>query len=243
MKTKQLTTVLALLIISYSTFSQPYPYRNCSVVTIVIQTTQETIDRLVPKPFTANNEGIMIFDMSELNIEGYFKYNELIIYIPVELYGKKGYYVPTLYVDHFNALIRGRELWGFNKILANINIQKTSTEISYKVKVFNQDLLDLKYNVGKQIQIPESPTCLFFNFKRIPSIEDGSFEINQITSVPLTNFHYLTYQKGTAQVTLNDIKEGGLGLIPILKIMDASFSTRDFDLGYGKIEIDYNFKK
>lgn len=235
------TTIIligALVCCTLNALAQPLPYRDSYFLTVTFQTTQETIDRLVPEPFVPGNDGIIIFNMGELRIEGSFSYNELFIYIPVELNGKQGYYVPYLFMDNFTGIVYGREVWGFNKVMASFDKFKTENGLRFICSVSDQKLFEVDYTYGQELPVPEMPEGTFFLWKRIPSVEGGAYDVDEINSVIFEYRKIHSWQQGEARVSFYNINDG-MGEIPVLRVIDATYSVRDFDLPFGHTEVDF----
>jgi acetoacetate decarboxylase len=54
---------------------------------------------------------------------------------------------------------------------------------------------------------------------------------------------YTKFQEAKAKLIINNIPDASIGEIPILKILDASYSESNFILGFGKTEYDYLIPK
>jgi len=218
---------------------QPFQYNGSEFISITFQTSQDVVDRLVPEPLNANSEGLMILDIGLQKMEMGLNYHEMILSIPVEFNGKIGGFCALLYLDNADAITGGREIWGFPKYFADINFTKDDKSITAQISRYGQLILDATAELGKTITIPEAPDPLAYVLKYIPSIEEGSVDVQQLNSVYSRNNTITKLQEAKVELTINSIPDASIGEIPVIKILNASYRESNFLLGYGKIEYDY----
>jgi acetoacetate decarboxylase len=75
--------------------------------------------------------------------------------------------------------------------------------------------------------------------KYVPSAEEGSVDVKKLISLYSSQFSYPKFQKANGKLTINNIPDASIGEIPVINILDASYSVNNFVLGYGKVEFDY----
>jgi acetoacetate decarboxylase len=159
--------------------------------------------------------------------------------IPVEFNGKEGFFIPIMYLDKVYPITGGREIWGFPKYDAEINFQKDEKKATASLNKNGKLLIEAELELGNVINKNTGSDPLIFILKYIPSIEEGSVDVKKLNSVLMTNSIYTKYQEATAKLIINNIPDASIGEIPIIKILDASYSESNFILGFGKTEYDY----
>lgn len=240
MRTLFLTArVFALLLISGIAQGQPYAYKGSEFIRITFQTSQELINRLVPKPLVTNVEGLINLDIGLQKMEIGLNYHEMILSVPVEFNGKKGVYAAILYLDDARAITPGREIWGFPKYFADISFQKDTNRVTVRISQGEIPLIEAELALGNSINNYKAPDPLSFVLKYIPSIEEGSVDVKQLNSVYLSNYTFTKLRMAQAKLTINSIPDNSVGEIPIIKILSAVYFESNFILGFGKTEYDY----
>ena len=234
-----ISTVILLLFFGSLAKSQPYPYKGSEFVSIAFQTSPDLVNKLVPKPLIANTEGLIGIAIGLQRMESGFTYHEMYLAIPVELNGKKGAFIPLMYLNKAMPIYRGREIWGFPKYDAEINFQKDDKKVTASIYKDGKLLIEADLELGNVISNIKGSDNLLFVLKYIPSVEEGSIDVKKLNSVFMTNSTYTKYQEATAKLIINNIPDASIGEIPILKILDASYSESNFILGFGKTEYDY----
>ena len=248
MKTFISTTVLLVLLIPL-TQAQPVTYKGSETLSITFQTTSEAINRLVPEPLKAYAGDIMIISVAFHNIESAYidskkqmsdyKYHEMYITIPAMFNGKVGGFIPILYLDKVDPIIAGREIWGFPKFYADIDFQKNEKTASARVSKDGKILIEIELDLGNKSDQKVESDPLMYILKYIPSVEEGSVDVKQLNSVYSSKFSYSIFQEAIGKVTINDIPNGSVEKIPVVRILRSSYSVSNLVLGFGKTEYDY----
>ena len=231
--------LIALLFIFGIAQGQPYAYKGSEFVRIAFQTSQDVINRLVPKPLVVNTGGLINLDIGFQKMEIGLNYHEMILSVPVEFNGKKGDYAALLYLDDFNAITPGREIWGFPKYFAEITFQKDTDHVTARISKDKKLIIEADVELGNIINNYKAPDPLNFVLKYIPSVEEGLVDVKQLNSVYSSNFTFNKLQLAKAKLTINNIPDNSIGEIPIIKILNASYFESNFILGFGKKEFDY----
>lgn len=234
-----ISTVILLLFFSVCAEGQPYPYKGSEFISITFQTSQDLINRLVPKPLNTYPGAIMSISIGLQKLESGNSYHEMYLAIPVELNGKKGAFIPLLYLNQINPIILGREIWGFPKYEAEINFQKDDKNAIARIYKDKKLLIGAELELGNVISKNNESDPLIYVLKYIPSVEEGRVDVKQLNSVYMRQSTYTKFQEAKAKLTINNIPDASIGEIPIIKILDASYSESNFILGFGKIEYDY----
>jgi len=239
MKFSRLIMIALAISVCCSVQSQPYQYNGSEFISITLQTSQEVINRLVPEPLNANSDGLVILDIGLQKMEIGLNYHEVILSIPVEFNDKFGGFCFLLYLDNSDAIAGGREIWGFPKYFADISFKKDDTNVTAKVTRNGNVVIEVNAELGNTVSIPEASDPLAFILKYIPSIEEGSVDVQQLNSVYSSNYTITKLQEAKAELTIHNIPDASIGEIPIIKILSATYRESNFLLGYGKVEHDY----
>lgn len=239
MKLAKFKLLWVLIIVCTCAKSQPFTYKGSKMLNITFQSSQEVIDKLVPEPLVANSQGLMVINIGTQRIAPGYTYSELILSIPVTYNKMNGSYCFLLYLDEVPPIIAGREIWGFPKYYADFEIEINDRNADAKVLSEGNLLIEAELEFGNSKMIENSQDPLLFVVKNIPSIEKGRIDVKQLNSLYMSNYTVTKLIEAEAKLSINEISNASIGQIPVIRILNASYTETDFILDYGKIEYDY----
>jgi acetoacetate decarboxylase len=229
----------------------PYYYRNIESMCITYETDYESVAQITPAEleFTQENPIVQVM-ISNFPFSTFGPYYEVDICINVLYQGKPYAYVPSLYVTQEAPLIGGREIWGYAKKLAHIELRKEREQIigilerpegnrfftavmrperNVEAKVWNDAALDL------------------LSIKHIPSAEPGKPpEVSQLIATKYRLFPKVDTDgitelwSGTGGIEFhNTLPMDTLHMAPVKKVLDCTYGWFNNYLPHGKIIYDY----
>jgi acetoacetate decarboxylase len=220
----------------------PLVWKDMRVQLVVYETSIENIQRVIPDPLEARTNKVITW-ISEFELgttQGAFK--EMAIYVQVKYEDYEGDYEPFLYVSTPLPLTAGREIWGYQKKMADIGLKFDQEAVVGKV-------IRLDHQIMKTIVVPEYEA----DMAEVPWSRDGVFSLKYIPSAeadgaPVREL-VLTEGKFTAQ---SGKFFGGRGsvlyerseidptyLLEPHKILGGFFGQGDLFLPFGRVVHDY----
>ena len=243
MKSKKSIFVFLLFLIPSISYAQ-FHYKNSETLLITFQTSQHIIEQFVPQPLVANKDGIMNLEIvvQKIDFGSEYVYNEMILSIPVEYNGIESVFHILLYLNKFNPITTGREIWGFPKHYAEIKIEKEGQYISATISQGSRNIITLNAQLGESIDDAASiDHKVWFVHKQIPSIEKGEMDVDELNAVFINDFKAYNTKNIEADLKINSIPNEDIGTIPVLKIIESIYFESDFILGSGETLV--NFKE
>lgn len=170
----------------------PLVWKDMEVQLVVYETDIKNIRRVVPEPLEPRTN-IVITWVSEFTLgttQGSFA--EAAIYVQVKYKDFEGDYEPFLYINSHLPLTAGREIWGFQKKMADVSLHHEYEAVRGQVNRLNHQIL-------KALVVPEAEATMdevpwsphgVFSLKYIPGAEEGEPALRQLV---------LTEGKFTAQ--------------------------------------------
>ena len=221
----------------------PFTYKGCRVLSITFKTSPEVLRAMVPEPLMPNPGSIMNVLVIDQHIISptEISYLEAILAVPVSHDGNAATYMPVLYLDKVIPIIGGREIWGFTKVEADIQMSIKDKTANATVARNGTTLIDMKIQLGEPVvPIPEMSNDPSINLKLIPSVKKGvPPDVKQLTSTVSQNVKTHVLRNGSGKLVLGSLPSDPLGTIPVVEIVDARYMERDFVLDYGDIVFDY----
>jgi acetoacetate decarboxylase len=221
----------------------PFTYQGSQAVTVDFRTSPEVLRALVPEPLVPNGASELSAAIVHHHIVAPvpLSYYEAYLVIPVSHEGAAGQYIPVLYLDEAAAITGGREIWGFSKFGAEIQIVEEAGEVRASVRQGDVTLMHISVRLGDPLaRIPERPNVPIFNVKLIPSVEKGAPpDVLQLTATTPGDPQITELRPGVGMLEFGSTPTDPLGSIPVLEILGAACSEGGFILDYGEVVYDY----
>lgn len=173
-------------VVSYLYGKPPLVWKDMRVQLVVYETGIENVRRVIPEPLEPRTN-IVITWVSEFELgttQGAFK--EMAIYVQVKFNDIEGDYEPFLYVNSTLPLTAGREIWGYQKKLAEI-------ELFHEQEAVRGQVNRLGHQILKALAVPEYVASMdevpwssggVFSLKYIPSAEEGGKPLRELVLTP-----------------------------------------------------------
>lgn len=231
--------------LSITTFPYPMPpyvFENNQMVNVTFKTSPDVLRELVPEPLIINKDSLITVFIGMLNIvkPEPITYYEAAIMIPVSYDDKKGNYMPVLYLDKTLPITVGREIWGFPKFQAEVNMEVKDGIVEASVRRGETTLLDITLHFGDPVSFEPSSKSYIFLMKSIPSAK-GEFahDVRQLTTALLHNRKASKVNPGEAKLSFGSSMSDPLSMIPIVEVTSGFYTIGGFVLDYGEVVYNY----
>ena len=225
----------------------PFYYRDVEAIQIGFETDYESVADFVPAPLELDDvpSGVCMFSNIPFSTLG--KYLECIVMFNVTYQGKRYLYLPTLFVDQEIPMLAGREIWGYAKKLAKMEVIHDKNHVSFTCERPEGTRL-ITATVTPQYNQPFEyyQNVDIISLKIIPNAAEDKIDIAQLVGCAYT----LTPIKGTdgiaelwtgiGSVTFaSHSNDDSLYKIPVKKVVSALYGKFEIYLPYGYILHDY----
>jgi acetoacetate decarboxylase len=220
----------------------PLVWKDMRVQLVVYETDLENVRRVIPDPLEPRTN-IVITWISEFELgttQGAFK--EMAIYVQVKYKDYEGDYEPFLYVNSPLPLTAGREIWGYQKKLADISLAHDQEAVVGKVIRLDHQILKalvVPEYVAEMAEVPWSRDGVF-SLKYIPSVEEGGTPIRELV---LTEGKFTAQEGkffgGRGSVIYERSEIDPTYLLEPKRILGGFFGLGDLFLPFGKVVNDY----
>ncbi|MBW1708612.1 MAG: acetoacetate decarboxylase family protein, partial [Deltaproteobacteria bacterium] len=97
-------------------------YRNVEAIGITYETDEEAAMNILPEGLELPTPAVATILLIQYTENELGPYEEVILGLPCLLDGKARFYIPYIVVNTLAPLAAGREIWGYPKKMADINI-------------------------------------------------------------------------------------------------------------------------
>ena len=108
--------------------SPPFYYRNMEMIIVDYQTDEDGALRLLPEGLALVEPATASLLIAKYHFSTFGPYNEAILGLACTWEGQPMTYLPNLFVTQEAPLIAGREIWGYGKKLAHIDVTQEHEE-------------------------------------------------------------------------------------------------------------------
>jgi acetoacetate decarboxylase len=216
----------------------PLVWKDMRVQLVVYESDLENIRRVIPDPLEPRtNTVISWISQFELGTtQGAFK--EMAIYVQVKYQDYQGDYEPFLYVNSPLPLTGGREIWGYQKKMADISL-------SFDQEATVGKIVRLDHQIMKTVVVPEHVATMaeipwsrdgVFSLKYIPSAEEGGEPLRELV---LTEGKFTAHEGkffgGRGSVNFEKSEIDPTYLLEPKRIIGGFFGEGDLFLPFGKV--------
>jgi acetoacetate decarboxylase len=229
-------------VVSYLYGKPPLVWKDMDIALVVYETDIENVRRVTPEPMEPRTNLVIVWTSQfELGTtQGGFK--ETAIYVQVTHKGVEGDYEPFLYVNSPLPLTGGREIWGYQKKMAEI-------ELIHDQEAVRAETTRLGHQIVKGLVVPERNATMeeipwstggVFSLKYIPSAEEGGEPLRQLILTPGEfTAHDGKFFGGRASIRYERSEIDPTYLLEPKKILGGFFGKGDLFLPLAKIVHDY----
>jgi acetoacetate decarboxylase len=206
---------------------------------VVYETEIDNIRRVVPEPMEPRTN-IVITWVSDFKLgttQGAF--SEAAIYVQVKYGTYEGDYEPFLYINSHLPLTGGREIWGYQKKMAD------EVSIHHEFEAVRGQVNRLNHQILKALVVPEAMANMeevpwsrdgVFSLKYIPGAEEGEPPLRQLI---LTEGKFTAQEgkffKGRASVVYERSEIDPTYILEPKRIIGGFYGVGDLFLPLGKI--------
>ncbi len=220
----------------------PLVWKDMDIHLVVYETDLENVERVIPEPLRARTNKVIVwhskFDLG--TTQGAF--SETAVYVQVEHNGIEGDYEPFLYVDSHLPLTAGREIWGYQKKLAQIEIVHEMEAVRAQTNRLGHQIIKalvVPRYVAEMDEVPWSSGGVF-SLKYIPSAEEDGEPVRQlILTAGEFTAHEGKFFGGPASVTFERSEIDPTYILEPKKILGGFFGKGNLFLPFGRIVEDY----
>jgi len=220
----------------------PLIYKEADTLLIPFMSDPKVISELVPEPMEYVAEGLVSAQFNKYNTIGAGRSIEIFLNIPVTFQGEVGTYIASAFLNNDRPMAAGREIWGFEKKMAQCEFEEKNDGIIYSSAERGGSIVQKGSVERKEIGNWEevAGSLVYFCVKLIPSVEkDAPPAVAQLTRTELTGYKVLSIEKGPASLEFPMSPASFLHTVPILDVLGGYYTQWGCTLGYGTVVHDY----
>jgi acetoacetate decarboxylase len=220
----------------------PRLYRNLRKLSIYGRGDPAGIRKALPPEFEPASDIVEFFVMycpvvhdDADPVMGPRAYSEGGVVLSVRYKGMVGGHVAYEYVTTDDAMCGGREIIGYPKKFAEVELVESGQSMKGTVRRLGRELICATFEeasvpVEKPVMQPR------YQVKRIPRADGTGYDVNQVVTLQVGRANVLERRTGTATLSVGGHPHmDPLFELGVKEIVGAEFIVGEFDLGYGKV--------
>jgi acetoacetate decarboxylase len=227
--------------------SPPFYYRNAEMIIVSYRTSEEAALRLLPEGVELADPPTASVMVARYHFTTFGPYNEASLGIACNWQGGRRTYTANLFVDQEAPLIAGREIWGYPKKLAQIELVQEREQFMGTVERPTQNrLLTAVMRCVRNVPEAEWESPPVLSLKVIPSAESDEPAIAQLVEcefrlTPIVGTDGLSeVWSGPGSLTFNSpTSTDPWHELPVEEVSSCVYGRFNAYLPYGKVLAEY----
>ncbi|MBZ8132706.1 acetoacetate decarboxylase family protein [Afifella sp. IM 167] len=220
----------------------PRLYRDLRKLSVFARGDMEGIRKALPAEFEPASDIVEFFVMhcpivhdDADPIMGPRAYSEGGVVLGARYNGMLGGHVAYEFVTTDDAMCGGREILGYPKKFAEVDLAEDGKTIEGTVRRLGRDLIVASF---EETEAPVEKPVLQprLQVKRIPRADGKGYDVNQVITIQVGSANILERRVGKATLSVGGHPHmDPLFELGVREIVGAEFIVGEFDLGYGEV--------
>lgn len=219
----------------------PIFYRNAQTLFVNYETDREAALDLLPQGLELPEMATALILFIRYPFSTLGVYEETILGLPCTHNGAGNLYIAHIVVNNEIPMVAGREIWGFPKKMATIEIKEEADIIWGRMeRPKGNPICSAGVRLEKQIQ-EKGTDGTSLSLRVMPNPEgEGPPSLAELVQSPSSNIEVLESWQGTGWVQYHSNSElDPWHKLPVIKVLGAGLRKTNFTLGPGKVVKTY----
>ncbi|MER5389355.1 acetoacetate decarboxylase family protein [Saccharopolyspora sp. NPDC002686] len=213
----------------------PYVYTAYRRLGVLARTSVEALRAVLPAALEPVGELFEVFFMDVQQVSGLRPYQEAGVVVPCSYRGEVGAHVAYEYVTTDDALTVGREIWGYPKKLAEVDLEYADSSQIRATCSRLGTLMSAEFEPDASAQVDFPVLSPRFQVRRSPGPVDANASATAMVRNVLPDAAVTERTAGRASLNLKDGAGDRLGVLEPLRVVGAEFTRGRFVLDYGQV--------
>ncbi len=216
----------------------PFYYRDARSLAIIYETDEDAALDLLPEGLELSQPASARLLVLRYPFSTFGPYDEAILGLECRWQGEPRFYIAHILLTTVPPLVGGREVWGFPKKLAHIEMRQENDLIRGIVeRPQGTRLATVLMRPERPVQPPPTPGGGSVALRVIPSPEESQPpSLAQLIDIPARDWRVHEMWAGAGSLTFDAPSElDPWHKLPVRQVKAALYTRYDFTLGHGRI--------
>ncbi len=216
----------------------PRYYRDVELVSVVCETDEANIARILPPPLRTLGHERSLFEvkLSHYAETVFGSFNEASVLVPARFEDVHGYTFVYIYIDNGPGLAGGRELMGFPKKDGTVDFRHDGDRFDVEVTRLGKTLIRMHCDLGRPKEVKRAVGTRL-QVRDIPRPDGPGLELRQVIRKDFNPSFFTVHESrsGEATLELHGTPEDPLDKLGAFTVLGGHYQRADFSLEYGKV--------
>jgi acetoacetate decarboxylase len=231
---------------------QTAEFYDAEMLTVYFETTTAVVEALLPPPLKPASVPLCFAFVAHYPRTSFrVKYRESALFMRASFQEEEGYYCLSMPVTDDMAMVLGREIFGYPKKLAHIELRRSGKYAVGWTERHGVRFMDIRASLtgrcndeyseqllGNVLQLPMDP--VIYNFKYFPAPDRLGFDYNPRLVREVVNLRPKQIEIGTAEITLRSSDHDPWGDVEVIRVLGAVHTVGNNTMQPGSVvaEVD-----
>ncbi|MDS0525773.1 acetoacetate decarboxylase family protein [Clostridium sp. SHJSY1] len=230
--------------------SKPTTFYDSETITVYWETKPEIIERLLPPPLKPAKRPLVSAFIADYPRTNFCPgYKEAALFILADFNGKLGNYCLSMPISDGMAMALGREIYGFPKKMAEIELKKDGDTVEGSVSRHGIEFFNVKAKLNGNFNDKDEQSMIndiygkglpIFNFKYSKSPDGKGYDLSPRLVSQGTTVDTKVIENGEFEMKLNDSQHDPWTELEVVKMLGCSYTVGTAVLLRGEVlaEVD-----
>ena len=222
-------------------------FYDAEMLTIYWETKPDIVKKLLPRPLKPIGPPIAFAFIANYPRTNFgVIYQESAIGLLCQFKGEIGAYILAMPVTNDIAMAGGREIYGYPKKMASIQLKREENKIEAWTDRHGIRIIEVKGELTKKFSEKEiqklmralgfkENVLIVYNFKHFPAPEGMGFDYNPRLIREEVEFHHKSVEQANVKIELKSSKFDPWAEIEVVKLMGAMYTIGDNKMRKGSV--------
>ncbi|MCA1292193.1 acetoacetate decarboxylase family protein [Paenibacillus sp. alder61] len=216
---------------------RPKTFYAAEVLTVYWETRREIVERILPAPLKAAQQPLVHAFVAHYPRTSFsLPYREAALFVLADYRGELGTYCLSMLVDDDMAMGLGREICGFPKKIASMELSKNGNLVEGTVRRHGIDIFRVQVNLDGKMNAADGQRMIedyygqdlpVFNIKYTQAIDGSGFDLKPTLVKQHTALDVRTRRTGAAEVSMADSPHDPWAELEVFNLLGGVYTVSD----------------
>ncbi|WP_334074161.1 MULTISPECIES: acetoacetate decarboxylase family protein [Paenibacillus] len=217
--------------------NRPKTFYDAEVLTVYWETRREIIERILPAPLKAASRPLVHAFVAHYPRTSFsLPYSEAALFVLADYHGEVGTYCLSMPISDDVAMGLGREICGFPKKIADIEMKKDGNLVEGTVRRHGIDFFRVRAHLNGKMNAEDGQKVIdeyyghdlaVFNIKYSQAIDGSGFDLKPTLVKQNTTMDVRVLRKGEVEISMQDSPHDPWAELEVVNLLGGVYTVSD----------------